>query len=960
MGILLMVPSFLSAQKQFNYQTVGGDPMGARIYTLDNGLKVYLSVYKNEPRIMTAIAVRTGSKNDPSDNTGLSHYLEHMMFKGTEHYGTRNYDEESKYLTQIENLFEVYRGQTDTAQRRKTYHAIDSLSGIAATWAIANEYDKMMGMIGAKGTNAFTSVEQTVYINNIPSNETEAWLTIESDRFKYPVFRIFHTELEAVYEEKNMSLDNDQDKSWEALYAGLFQKHTYGTQTTIGTIEHLKNPSLVALKKYYQSRYVPNNMAICMSGDFDPDKVIVLIDKLFGDMPRKDLKDYEPPVEADLQKPLVKEVTGPDAENLMLAFRFPGATTEEADKLRIIDMILSNSTAGLIDLNLVQAQKVLYAGTYCDMMKDYSAHIFYGAPKQGQTLEQVKDLMLSQIDLIKKGEFPDWLIPAIINNMKIQRIQMLENNNSRCFSMVGAFINDEPWENEVNSIARLEKITKQDIVDFANKFYKDNYVVVYKRTGEDKNVVKVVKPALTPVSVNREEQSGFLEKIKDMKAEPIEPVFVDYNKDLSKLKVRDDVELLYKQNTENNLFQLYYVFNMGTANDKKIAMAMDYLPYLGTSKMSPAQVQQEFYKLGCNMNVFSSEDRIWVSLTGLNENMDAGITLLENLMADAKADENALSNLVSDELKQRSDNKLSKDEILWSAMNNYGTYGPSSPYTYILSAKELNGLKTDELISRIHNLSSYPHRVVYYGPASEESALKSLKELHKLPAQFTSVPAVQKFEQLENTGNKVYVIDYDMKQVEIIMLSRSDLFNKDNVAVRKVFNEYFGGGMGSIVFQELRESKALAYSAYASYTTPNMPDRHHYIFSYIGTQNDKLPEAMKGMMDLMNNMPESEKSFNMAKDAVIAQIRTSRTTKSDVIFNYLYAEKMGIDHDLSKDVFNQVPGIQFSDLKKFQEEKLKNKNYTILVLGKKKELDIKTLEKYGKVQYLKLEDVFGY
>jgi len=255
----------LIAQKSYKFDTVPGDPMKVRIYTLSNGLKVYLTVYKDAPRIQTAIAVRTGSKNDPSDNTGMSHYLEHMMFKGSDEFGTKDYLKEKPLLDQIEKRFEIYKGTTDPEKRKAIYHQIDSISGIAAGFAIANEYDKLLSVIGAKGTNAFTSFEETVYINDIPSNKITQWLDIEKERFQDPVFRIFHTELETVYEEKNMSLDNDEDKIFEELFAGLFPTNTYGTQTTIGTVEHLKNPSLTSLKAYFASRYVPNNMAVILS-----------------------------------------------------------------------------------------------------------------------------------------------------------------------------------------------------------------------------------------------------------------------------------------------------------------------------------------------------------------------------------------------------------------------------------------------------------------------------------------------------------------------------------------------------------------------------------------------------------------------------------------------------------------------------------------------------------------------
>ena len=273
-----------------NYEFVENDPLNARIYTLDNGLKVYLSSYDDAPRVQTSIAIKAGSKNDPADATGLAHYLEHMLFKGTDKYGSLDYKQEKVLLDKIEDLYEEYRtvDMTDTLNRDLIWRQIDSISGEAAKLCIANEYDKMLSGIGAKGTNAYTSNEKTVYINDIPSNQIEKWLKIEAERFRMPVFRLFHTELETVYEEKNRSLDSDGSKMFEGLMSGLFPNHQYGTQTTIGTINHLKNPSLKEIRKYFNKYYVPNNMAICMSGDFDYDEVINLIDKYFGVFERKD------------------------------------------------------------------------------------------------------------------------------------------------------------------------------------------------------------------------------------------------------------------------------------------------------------------------------------------------------------------------------------------------------------------------------------------------------------------------------------------------------------------------------------------------------------------------------------------------------------------------------------------------------------------------------------------------
>lgn len=946
--------------KKHKYESVANDPLNTRIYTLSNGLKIYMTIYKDSPRVQTYIAVGAGSKNDPQDATGLAHYLEHMLFKGTDKFGTKDFEKEEPLINAVDSLFEVYRKLSDPIERKNLYHVIDSISGLAAQYAIANEYDKMMSAIGAKGTNAYTWVEQTVYVNDIPSNQMKKWLEIEAERFRKPVLRLFHTELEAVYEEKNINLDNDYSKMWEALLAGLFQKHPYGTQTTIGTIEHLKNPSLTEIKKYYQTHYIPNNMAICLSGDFNPDSAIAWIENLFGYYPQKPKQEFVSPVEEELKEPVVKEVWGPDAAFMSMGFRLGGFSSRDAELATVMDKLLYNSKAGLIDLNLNQQQKVLEGWTSLMTMKDYTAHILGADVKQGQTLEEAKELLLSQLELIKKGEFPDWLLEAVINDIKLQELKSYERNSSRAHKFVDAFVLGVSWKDYITRTEKLSKITKQEIVDFANKNYKNNYVVVYKRTGEDKNVQKVEKPQITPVAVNRESQSEFVKNILEQSVPEIEPVFVNYKEDIKSLALNNNVPLLYKKNEENKTFNLYYIFDMGSNNDKKLPVAIEYLPFLGTSKLTPAEVKQEMYKLGCSHDVFVSNDQVWVSLSGLTENFEKALALFEELLADAQPNPEALKNLADDILKKRADAKLSKDRILWEAMYSFGVYGNKSPFTNILSAQELKQLQPEELIQKIHELTSYEHRVLYYGSEAPEKLASSLNTLHKTPATLKPLPAEIIFPELATEKTNVYVVNYDMQQAEVLMLSKSENYNKELVPRANLFNEYFGGGMSSVVFQDMRESKALAYSVFASFRSPGEKRKAHYVMAYIGTQADKLPEAMKGMNDLLNQMPESEHLFNASKNAVIQKIRTERITKSGVLFNYERAKRLGLDYDIRKDVFEQVQTMKLDEVRAFHNTYFKGKNFNILVLGDKKKLDISTLQKYGEVKYLTLEDVFGY
>jgi len=973
MAVLLIAVSVSTfAQKVYTFESVPGDPLNTRIYTLDNGLKVYLTVYKDAPRIQTAIAVRTGSKNDPADNTGLSHYLEHVMFKGTTHFGTSDYASEAPLIQKIEDLFEKYRSTVDTIQRKKIYHEIDSVSGLASKYAIANEYDKLVSVIGAKGTNAFTGSEQTVYINDIPSNEIENWLKIESDRFGNPVFRLFHTELETVYEEKNMSLDRDNDKVWEELNAALFPTHPYGTQTTIGTIDHLKNPSLKRLKQYFGDRYAPNNMALIMSGDFDPETVMPLIDKYFSTLKSHEVKHFISPVEKPIAKPITKEVLGPDAENVTIGYRVGGIHTPDANLLTMASELLSNGKAGLIDINLKLAQKVLSADAGSDVQADYSVLELSGRPKEGQTLEQVKDLLLSQIELLKKGEFADWLIPAVINNLKLSEIRQRESNSSRALGLADVFATEQPYAEYVHDIDNLSKITKTDIIAFARKNFNENYVVVYKRTGVDKNVQKVTKPAITALVMNRDNESPFLKDIMAAKIEDIKPVFIDYQTDIQRAKTAKGLDLFYIPNTENPTFTLTYYFAMGSQNDVKLATAVNYLAYLGTSKFTPEQLKQEFYKLACSYAVAVSNDEINITLSGLSENMVPAVVLLEQLLADAQPNKEALDNLVADVLKSRNDSKLNKN-VIRQALTAYGTYGPKSPFTNILGENELKALTGEELVNLIHNLNSYKHEILYYGPIEkpnpmgrksnapkETDFISMLDKSHRTPLQFKDVPSRVKYPQLNTDETKVFAVDYNMKQVDIVLHSKAAPFNAKEIPLTRMFNEYFGGGMNSIVFQEIREAKALAYSSMAAYRAPNYPDENNLIFGFVGTQNDKMPEALKAMFALFNNMPESEKSFSAAREAIINQISTERITKSRILTNYIGARRMGYDHDIRRDVFQEVPSLTFADISAFEQSYMKDKKFSILVVGNTKKLDLPALESYGKVTFLTLQDIFGY
>ncbi|SFE72255.1 Predicted Zn-dependent peptidase [Chitinophaga sp. CF118] len=945
----------------YKYRYISNDPMKARFYTLKNGLTVILSVNKKDPRIQTLIGTRAGSDNDPSDHTGLAHYLEHLLFKGTQQFGSLDWAKEKPYLDNIEGLYDTYNLTTDASARKTIYHQIDSVSGLAAKYAIANEYDKLMSGMGAQGTNAHTWTEETIYEEDIPSNAVDKFLAVQSERFKDPVFRLFHTELEAVYEEKNRGLDNDGRKSYELMLNALFPTHNYGQQSTIGTVEHLKNPNLKAIRKFYETYYVPNNMAIVMAGDFDPDYVIKSIDNSFAYMQSKPVPEYKAPVEAPITAPIVKEVLGPDAENVTIAFRMPGALdTKSSTLLSVVSQVLNNGKAGLLDLNINKQQKVLGASAGLMQWKDYTVFTLAGKAKQGQTLEEVKDLLLGQLEILKKGEFDETLVKAIVNNAKLAELQGLEDNNNRANSLMDGFIKHrgQNWLTDVSFVDDMGKVTKQEIVDFADKYLKNNYVLLYKRKGEDKNIEKVEKPVITPVEVNREAQSAFITKINAIPATPVKPQWLDFDKDIQKGKV-GLADVLYVQNKDNGLFRLYYRFDMGSWNNKLLPLAAQYLQFLGTDKYTTEQISKEFYNIACNFNVNSGTDATSITISGLQENFDKAVSLFEHLLKNCQPNDEVLATLKGRILKGRADNKLNKGAIL-KGLVSYGMYGPRNPFNNQLSQADLDAVTAKDLVALLHTLPEYKHTIIYYGPQPLASAVAAVKKQHVLPAVFKETPAAVKFVKENQDKNKVLFADYDMVQSEVDWVRNTTVYNPENTALLSLFNNYFGGGMGSIVFQTIRESKALAYSTYAYYASPDKKDERYSAVAYVGSQADKMDDAITGMNELLNEIPRSDKLFETSKMSQKQDIETERITQDGIIFTYLAAKKLGLNTDYRKTVYENIDKITFDNVKLFHNQNLSGKPYTYCILASEKKISLDNLKKYGDVKKLSLEEIFGY
>ena len=952
----------LNAQaKDYQYETVKGDMTHTRIYTLDNGLKVYLSVNNEKPRIQTYIAVRTGSKNDPAETTGLAHYLEHLMFKGTTNFGTTNAEAEAPLLEDIKARYERYRLLTDPDLRKQAYHEIDSVSQVAAQYFIPNEYDKLMAAIGAEGTNAFTSNDVTCYTEDIPSNEIENWAKIQSDRFQNMVIRGFHTELEAVYEEYNIYLTNDNDKVMSAMGKKLTPTHPYGTQTTIGTQEHLKNPSIVNIENYFKKWYVPNNVAVCMAGDFDPDKTIALIDRYFGNWkPAADVSQPVFPVQKSLTAPADTTVVGQQAEQVWMGWLAKKASDLQSDTLDVVEYMLNNGKAGLLDLNLNQAMRVQTAGCGLQTMQDYSVFLMMGMPKPNQSLEEVRMLLLGEIENLKKGNFSDDLLPAVINNLKLNYQRSLESNRWRVGEHLDAFINGESWEQHVSRLDRASKLTKQQIVDFANRFFTDGYATIFKRQGIDSLQKKIDKPAITPIPTNRDFVSQFVKDIQNSQVEPIHPEFVDFDKSLTIAQTKGKLPLLYVKNTTDGLFNLTFRYEFGHEDDNRYDMVSDYLDVVGTKKLTATQVKQQFYNLACSYSVNVNSDNLNISLSGLSENMPAALHLLEDLLQNAQGGQDSYNSFVEMVMKSR-ENRKQDQRTCFDYLYHYALYGSHNIRRDDMTEQQLRETKPQELLNLLADLRNMEHSVLYYGPMSEQELSDLLALEHPTPQQLKPVPQGKPFTRELTPKSEIWIAPYDAKNIYMRMYHNEDrAWNPAENGVQALFNEYYGSGMNGIVFQEMREARGLAYNAGAAYLRPDRQGEKEYFFTHIISQNDKMMDCINQFHQILDTIPQSETAFQIAKESVLKLMATTRVRKGGIISRYIMTKRLGLEKDLSEATYRAIQQLQLKDIVAFEKANMACKPFRYIILGDEKELDMPALEKIGPVKRLTLEEVFGY
>lgn len=928
-------------------------------YTLSNGLTVYLNVDHTMPMVHGMVAVKGGSKRDPADATGIAHYFEHIMFKGTDQLGTIDYKSEKVYLDSIAVLYDSLGNTTNDKQRLTIQKEINRITIKSAQYAIPNEIDKILTGMGGKDINAQTGQELIAYYNSFPANQIEKWLEVYCHRFINPVFRLFQSELETVYEEKNMYADDAFSNLFEEFNRNFYKNTSYAIPV-IGLADDLKNPSLSKMADYFNTYYVANNMALILTGDFDPEMVKPIIKEKFG-------KWRLGPEPASLQSSLVpfkgrEQVTKrmTPIKVGLLGFRSIPNNSPDALLLEVCGSLLSNSTStGLLD-ELRDDNKLLFAGTFEDWHTEFGGNIVFFVPKVvGQSLKSAEDEVLAQINKLKTGDFSDELLQGVITEMQKQSQRWLEDMRWRTYSILDVFVYDKSWDDILSRNENLGKITKAQIIEIAKKYYGNNYMAFYSKMGVAKKD-KINKPPFEPIAAaNSEKKSEYAQKIEAMPTVDLTPRFIDFEKDVNRITLAEGVQCYVAPNPINKLFTLRFVFGKGNYADPLVSQAVRMLEYAVPDSMKLKEFKKQLQLLGCDFSSNTSLSSTTIQFNGLDQNLDETLKLINRFLNNLSVEQDQLKKLAND-LKM--DQKYEADDI-WTksdALVQYTLYGDSSEYKTRLTYKQVKALQSKMLLDKINEVMQYQAEVHYCGTKTTDEFkqlftsdfqfkpdLKQGKgKIEMIPAQFTA-------------NTIILVNDKKAVQSHINFYVDGEINNDQQRVQMEAFNDYLDGNMSSIIFQEIREFRSLAYGSMGRYEPSYYFSKAGHFEGWLSTQADKTVDAIEAYTHILNELPQKPERINNVKKDLTLSINAQQTmfrSKSITVSNWM---NQGYNKDPRELHYQDYGTLTFDDINSFYKTNVAAKPIVITIIGDKSKMNLDELAKYGTIKEVKAEDLFS-
>ena len=929
---------------------------------LSNGMTVWLNEDHSQPKVFGAVVVKAGAKDCP--NTGIAHYFEHIMFKGTDRIGTTDYQAEKPWLDSISVQYNLLSQTNDEAERARIQQHINELSLKAADYMIPNEFNRLIYKYGGSNLNAGTSHDMTYYHNSFMPQFLEQWCWLNSERLIKPVFRGFQGELENVYEEKNRASDGKIGDVQDKFFAAVFKTQPYA-YPIIGSTENLKNPRLSDMEAFYKKYYVAPNMCLILSGDITPDSTLTtLLEQTFGRVQTGPVpqRGYSPMLEIGVGERYEIKLPIPLIGLEVLVFKGPTDFEPDANALDLANMLLSNGKAGLLD-SLMNEHKVMMGMATSVAFADAGGTGILIIPKLLGKLKTAEARIMEQVQQVMDGKFSTQQLETLKQEILMEAERGIETIDKRAQLMVDAFSKGHSWQDVLDKIEQIRHLTKDDVVAAAKKYYGANHITMSKKYGTpDKETLK--QPGYQPiVPKNMDAKSDFARQLEQIPLKEAMVRTVDFEKDVTKKKLSDHITLYYKENPVNDIFTFTLRYQNGTLHTPKLDILAGYLSALGTDSLKKQQLEQAWQRIGTTMEVAQGDERFSFNLTGPDHQLKPALQLLAHFLRAAKGDDEALDEAKDEDKVDRKSFGKQKDDVLRPVIRKVA-YGEKSEYLTRLSKKEIKALKSDELLDLFRELQQYDCELFYCGRQPIEYV--ATESQHALPLAQCSKPQADTFRPLQQYSEPI-VFFYDVPKSRQNYVATYDalcaLPTASERAIEKVWDEYFGGGsMSSVLFQNVREFHSLAYATGGLSITTSLashPNEPQAYLTVTGTQADKTLEAVAVVDSLLHQMPMKEVNLEAARQAVLSDIQNDYPTFRGMGKYVANMQGKGYTTDPNAEIARLLPAVSVQDVVQFHQQHIAgNKNRVWVIIGDKKQTDLKTLSRYGKVVELKKEDVY--
>lgn len=946
-----------------SYQSQAEDLNALKVkeYRLENGLTVWLNEDHSQPKVFGAVVVKAGAKDCP--DTGIAHYFEHMMFKGTDRIGTLDYEAEKVLLDSIAMKYDELAMTEDTAARARLQKEINELSIRSSEYVIPNEFNRLINRFGGSGLNAATSYDATIYFNTFSPQYMVQWAEINSERLINPVFRLFQSELETVYEEKNMYGDFIGGQVMDTLMARYFGPHPYA-YPIIGSTKNLKNPRLTEMHKFFEDYYVASNMALILSGDFDAQQVMPILEKAFsrirsGNAPKQE-KVMLPPFNG--RETMKVKFPIPFIKAMGLGFRGVSANHEDQVALNIAVNLLNNANGtGYLDKLMVE-HKLMGALAINESMNEAGILAVAIMPKLLiQSYSSAEKMVWDEINRVKNGDFSDEMFNSLKLEQKRQYASSLENIDSRATIMMNLFSQGKSWNDYLNEVARIESITKEDVVRVAQKYFSNNYLCVTKSTGKYPKD-NLPKPAFSPVVPrNADASSSYAKQLEKIPEQQVAPRIIDFEKDVKTSKLTPLVTLYTTPNPLNDIFTLNISYGIGALEQPELMQLTNYLQLLGTESLSFEQFRSRLQSIGSTLAFDVTPDAFVMKVTGFDNHIDETMKLVGDFIRHAKADDKKLRQIVDDAKVSEKAFFKSGDNVA-SALLEQVKYGDQSRYLRKLSLSQIKKLKGKDMLAIYDKVRSVQCDLHYCGTLPVEKVIGTIRQ--HLPLERTTVasnsPYYRELKQYDRPT--VFFIDMpDMAQSIVYGYVKGDpVDDKASRHASRLFSVYFGGDMSSLMFQEIREFRSFAYRTSGRYQLPNHAHKGTAgsFTAMLSTQSDKTLDALGVLDSLIREMPLKPERMEAVKQTLVNRINNDYPPFRNLSEKVASARMEGFDRDPAEEFLRDIATMDMQDISRFYREQISGRPVVYVIAGNRKHIDMKKLAEYGTIIKVKKKDIY--